>query len=328
MSSPIDYIFMFKYIRPVFIAATILCICSYSLADTVIFEDGTRTKGLILEEFKDRVVLSTIEGEKVLMKEDIRSTIYDSEEKALIQEGRNHMKKGRYVKAYYTFQKVAEINPEIQEAYQKMDYLEAVIGEKSRDAVKRKIIGGRRELFPDSLEKSSSMLKDSLGLILVQNGKYVQVDKVLRGYGSGSVIKRRDKIVSVWGMMTAYMTTDEVAELLVSSGEVLAVIERTTETHFSRPEGLWYRLYPMRYRKVIGASLAIDLEGLHVNDISRGGPFDAAGLEKGDMIVRIKGKNTRYMPVKEIRSLIEDSRGEEVEIVIRRNVKLWLKGSK
>jgi len=71
---------MDKLKRTIALAVFLILFSSSVFADIVIMKDGKRIKGLILDEFKDRIVVSTVEGEKIIMISDIESAIYSSEE--------------------------------------------------------------------------------------------------------------------------------------------------------------------------------------------------------------------------------------------------------
>lgn len=298
----------------------------YAGADTVILKDGRRVKGLILEEFKDRILISTSEGEKTLLKKDIRSAVYSSEEKNLIQKGNNLVKKGKPIEAYYVFKEVLEVNPDSEEAKERMYYLKGFIETKA----KKKPLDKAREKYSEEtskMESNISLVKEELGLSLKEEGKYVYIDEIsekVPGSEEGK-LEKDDRIVSVWGEMTSFMGAEEVATLLLMPGEVKIIIERTAFPRLAYSERFFKRfLYPA-YRKIIGSSLELDKKGIIVRDLIPDGAFSKAGIKDGDLVFRIKGKNTRYLPLPEVIKIIEVSQGEKIEVVIRRGVTLWRK---
>ena len=68
-------------------------------ADTVIMKDGKEVKGIVLEEYKDRMLISTVDGERSLMKEEIKELYFDTEEQNLIKLAEQARDKGDFVKS-------------------------------------------------------------------------------------------------------------------------------------------------------------------------------------------------------------------------------------
>ena len=48
-----------------------------AFADTIVLKDSTKTKGLVVDEYVDRIVVSTYEGEIFLSRSDIEDIIYE-----------------------------------------------------------------------------------------------------------------------------------------------------------------------------------------------------------------------------------------------------------
>lgn len=295
-----------------------------SFADTVIFKDGKRAKGLILDEFKDRIVLSTIEGEKVIPKSKIRSAVYDSEEKALMQEARNQMKKNQHIKAYYTYKKVLELDPEMKEARERMDYLKGYLEEQTKGDIMKSVRNRQERLQGASGKTPVQRAREELGLFLETGEKYVFV-RSNNSSGSSKKIKAGDSIVSVWGEMAAYMDADEVANMLLVPGETRCVIERALKVDLYKGHAK-NNLFSNGYERIIGAKLELEKRGVIVKKVSSSGPFSEAGIKRGDLIERINGKNTRYMPMSKIIDLIKENKEKKMDIVIRRGVVFWRKG--
>jgi C-terminal processing protease CtpA/Prc len=63
----------------------------------------------------------------------------------------------------------------------------------------------------------------------------------------------------------------------------------------------------------------MEIDGLTVSAVQDG----AAGLEKGDLIVAIDGKSTRYMPLKSAVNLIKSVKADAVKLTLRRNLIIW-----
>jgi len=319
---------MLKLINATLIMSAVLSFCCPARADTVIFRNGERAKGLILEEFKDRIVFSTAEGEKELMKSDIRSAIYDSEQKALLQKARNQFKKGHFIKAYYAYEKILDLDPNAEEAQERLYYLKNYLGSKTRGDINHRI--ANKKLFSDNEQGTSAAERvvGELGFVLSPGEKYVFIKEIKNGgladkktgLGSG------DRIVEVWGEMTAYMDEDEVSRLLLGSGESRFIVEKTVVSRFlSSSRSLFDGLLWSRYKRIIGAGLRLQTDGIVVGSVSFGGPFEAAGIRRGDLLYRINGVNTRYLPMSKIIDIVRNNQDKEVELVVRRDITLWKK---
>lgn len=318
---------MFRVITLIITISWVLFLCSVSPADTVILKSGKKVKGLILDEFKDRIVLSTADGEKTIIKSDIRSAVYDSEEKALMRMGENQLKRGQYIKAYHTFEKVVELDPDLEKARERRNYLRSYLETKTRyDVVDD--LNTRKERYEGAEGKIPVReVEEELGLVLAPGDKYVSIESI-RGRGrsrSGPSLAPGDRIVAVWGELTAYMGVDEVAELLLAPGEVKFTVERDVHPGLSSAGKLSGVFLRTRYKRIAGAELKLKTEGVIVENIIPGGPFETAGIRKGDLVYRISGRNTRYMPMAELVKIIEENQNRKIDLVIRRDITLWRK---
>ncbi|MGB2600287.1 MAG: PDZ domain-containing protein [Candidatus Omnitrophota bacterium] len=305
----------------------VLSLCPLdALADTVILRNGSRIKGLILDEFKDRIVVSTVDGEKIIMKSDIRSAIYDSEAKALIRKARNHVNRMDYIKAYNTYLKALELDPQLEEAREQLKFLQSYLDVK----MKQDIVGSvkdKKEKFQGVSGKiPTEKAVEEFGIVLDPDGKYVCVARALNE--AAGVVKPGDKIISVWSELAAYMDAEEVADMLLKSEECKLVIERLATPKLSSNGSRLNNVLANGYEKIIGAKLKLVKKGLIVENVAPGGPFESAGIEKKDMVYRIKGKNTRYMPMRQVIEIIKNNQNKEIEILVRRDVTLWKRGAR
>ena len=73
---------MRKSIIPVIV---IILFSNLAYADTVIMKNKTKIKGLVVDEYVDRVALSTIEGEKYILRKEIDTIEYDTPEQNFMQ---------------------------------------------------------------------------------------------------------------------------------------------------------------------------------------------------------------------------------------------------
>ena len=310
-----------RYITAV--ALTILFCGLSASADTVILTNGERIKGLILDEYKDRVVVSTVYGEKIIMKSEIRSAIYDSEVKALMQKGRNQVRKMEYFEAYHTYAKALELDPKLTEARERLDYLRSFLETKMKKDITRSIQQKKEKFQGTSGVVPTQRVAEEFGITLAPNGKYIEIGKITDK--SADMLKPGDKIISVWGELTAYMDTEEVADVLLKSDECKLVVERTLFPTLASVNNNLNNMFLNGSGKAVGAKLKLVKKGIIIKDVAPDGPFGKAGAEEGDVLFRINGKNTRYMPMRQIYEIIKENQHQEIEVVIRRSVTLWRK---
>ncbi|MDD3088521.1 MAG: PDZ domain-containing protein [Candidatus Omnitrophica bacterium] len=299
----------------------------FTEADTVMLKDESNIKGLIIDEMKDRIVVSTADGERTIMKADIRFAVYDDEERSLLQIGRNQLKKGQYFKAYQTYEKAAELNPDSEEARDKRDHLRAYLETKTRYDIADSVRRNRENFNGETGRNAISEVRKKLGLELVSGKKYVTVEEVTKNRLGASRMPflAGDRIISIWGEMAVYQSAEEVADMLLRPGETRMVIERDLSAELKTPRGL-DRIWPFSsYKNVIGAELKIVRRGLVITEVSPGGAFKLAGAEPDDLVFRIGGRNTRYLPFREVEKMIKDREGKELEVVVQRDIKVWKK---
>ena len=306
--------------------------CPGAGADTVVRTNGQDIKGVVVEEYKDRIVLSTADGEIKLMKSDIRSITLDDEDSNLIRLAEKAKNDGDYPRAIAYYQKVLLINPASKAAKDAIIFLQLRAWQKqtagkAADVEKQAMIdrGGAPYTKTDEdaeLAQLKRTLQASTGMSLSSEASLPKVEQV-RGDSPAAAagIRRGDIIVAVWGRLTGYMSPKEVIDLILnkSSAEIRCTIEREAKV-FLGPRGLLAA--PDR----IGATLGIGPDGLAVFSLKKDGNAGAAGLEKNDVIVAIDGKPTRYLQLARALGLIRAARGEYVVLKFRREVMVWKGG--
>ena len=81
-----------------------------AFADTVYLENGEKMKGVIVEEYHDRVVISTYEGEKSILKKDVHTISYDLVEQNLVVLGDSYADRNKHGEAYFYYKKAVKIS--------------------------------------------------------------------------------------------------------------------------------------------------------------------------------------------------------------------------
>lgn len=295
-----------------------------ALADAVYLKDGRELKGIIVEDYNDRIVISTYEGEKTLFKDNISRMFYDLMEQNLVKLGDKHMSRRELSKAYFYYEKAYKLNPEHKEAFEKMNYVMGRLFREQQQAKQREI-EKRREIknwpkgisLPD--KNSPNKLEKALGIRMAEEAGGIKIKEVLMNspaFRAG--LLANDTLVSVWGKLTSYMPKDEVEKILLeeSLGEVKLSIKRNIVLNKKK------RAYA-GYQEIIGGKLDMFINGLTLVRIEKDMAGQRAGLAENDLIVTINGASTRYMPFKDAIEAIENKSNNTITLAVRRDVTVW-----
>ena len=302
-----------------------LAICAtFVFADTIYLQDGKSVAGIVVEEYTDRVVISTYEGEKTIMKPDIGRIIYDLPEQNLIRMGDKYAARREFEKAYFYYEKAHKANPNDKVARDKMNYIMGYLFRK-REQFKISDIEKRQEFetwpIPPKKEMGDAeeKLLKQVGISIEEDEKRIKITKVTKGSPSAKAgLRKGDIIGSIWGKLADYMQKDDITRLLVeeSIGEAKIAIERDAILKKVPP-------YTKNYTDLLGGKLDMLVSGLTLIDVKDDGAAKKAGLKKGDLILALNGESTRYMPLKEAINLIENRDNKTITLTIRREVTMW-----
>jgi hypothetical protein len=292
--------------------ATVLCFlfvigAHTGYADTIYKEDGSITKGLVVEEHHDRVVFSTYEGEKTVFKETIDEIFFDELEQNYYYIATRFLNEHDFERAEKFYVKAREANPSYRMPHDGLSRLSDV---------------RLKEVRSWSPESPLRTLKEQLGISLSRKDDLCRIDVI---FGKSKEVQLGDAISSVWDESTKFMTEQQAAERLIGIPEtsVKTTIQRTVR--FRSRSTPWYmRVMGMQKKHVLPLQMA--WEGLTAGHVIPGTLAAQVGLQRGDRIVAVDGRSTRYMPLKEARALIHNSAQEEVELTIERDIVLTRRG--
>lgn len=295
-------------------------------ADTIYTKDGKELKGIITEDYKDRIVLSTIGGQVTVMKSDTKELYFDTEEQNLIKLAEQASDKGDYIRAFVYYDKAFKLNPESRAAKDGIVFLQGYLFKKDMSQ-KEEIVrrhnefeqrGERSEIrsdedkFNDDLKK----LRRGSGIVLITSGSATRIESVRAGSpADGAGIRNGDTLVAIWGRLVGYMSLKEVIETMLEKGSL--------ETKITLERNITVRVRP---GGSIGAALSMQFDGLTVSAVKKGSAASEAGLEPNDIITAINGSSTRYMPLKKAIELIKRSKDGKVELTVKKEVIMWGKG--
>lgn len=303
----------------------------YSIADTIITKDGKEIKGIVIEDYKDRIVFSTVEGETTVMKSDIRELLFDSEEGNLIKLAQQAIDRRDYPRAMNYYEMAQKANPDSAEARQGMVFLRGSI---LRSEEQKKIADTKRQeqleasggtavlrSEADEIQDMERILEKTTGMTIVLTKTAPEIASVKPNspaYEAG--LRKGDLLVSVWEKLTGYLSRKEILDLLInkSAVEIRSMFERTVSVGINRDRSIMPGL-----EGLIGAQFAMLPEGLTITAIRDEGPAIDSGLQEGDMVMAIDGQQTRYMPLKKAIESIQKSRESTVQLTIKRKAIIW-----
>lgn len=317
--------------RYIFLIIMIVFMASMLFADTIIIKDGKKIKGLVVDEYVDRVTLSTADGERDVFRKDIERIEYDTPEQNFMQLGRAYDAKGWYDKAAFYYKKAMEINPDFKEARESYLASHAKMWRQEERRTRKELKHrnmimdwweNRNKKAAPEAESKASLLKDTLGISLIEKDGIFQIEDV-RPYSSADKagIEEGDLLVGIWGKLIRYNKMDQVMDELLGPkySEVRVVIEREIQVV---TEGNTKNLY-----KELGIILGFEYEGLTVKDFISEGKGERLGFKKGDYVTAIDKKDTRYLPLDSVIALINSSKNDSnIVFTVQRKLNLRREG--
>ncbi|MBF0493656.1 MAG: PDZ domain-containing protein [Candidatus Omnitrophica bacterium] len=312
-------------------AVTVFIILVFKLnssADTVVLKNNAKEKGVVVEEYGDRVILSTIDGEKTLMKSDIQDIIYDLEEQNLTKLGDYYQDKRMYSKARYYYEKALKINSKYKPAQNGMNFVSIHMQQtdslkKMQDISRLNIEEGwtkNTKKAGDDVSNEGIIDKD-LGLKFKTGNGTFEIKAVREGSPAyAAELRKGDKVLAIWGRGISYMEPKEVLERLVSIGsmDVQLTLERKCEISLPREK--------KNYSDALGLKFSFsEMDGLKTDGVREGSLAAKTGIKDGDILTEIEGKKTRYMPLDEVIGIVGNCAGKKVTLTVKRDVSVWKK---
>ncbi len=300
-------------------------------ADTICLKDGSEVKGIVVENYHQSIVLSTIYGEKNFDKSDVKDILYDRKEQNLIKLGDYYQKNGNPAKAYTYYKRAYELNPDYKEAKDKFIYMRSTFLRnpekqfKGDMARKQALFKESGKLYNPEVEEKIATEEErfhkATGLIL---SSYKGMPKIVRIIPSSpaaeSGVEEGDIIVSIWGRLTGYLSLDVIMEMILDSSSPEVALSIKKSIIITAPH--------RRTRSLddIGLLLKMQEDGLTVAALRSTSQAARSGLIDGDIITHINGVSTRYMPFRAAKNKITDSLlAGDVELDIVRDLVLWRK---
>ncbi|MBN1405442.1 MAG: PDZ domain-containing protein [Candidatus Omnitrophica bacterium] len=302
-------------------------------ADTVYMKNGEEQKGIVVEEYIDRIKLSTADGEIEILKNNIKDILYDMPAQNLVKLGDFHRQKGNTAIAYLYYSKAREVDPSFEPAMARYAEVSALLIKRS-DKQLENSIEKRKALLQakDGIIKTDAEMSltpqeklqkyTGISLILKKGRPFVEyVTPASPAYQAG--VRSGDYIISVWTRLTQYMSLEDVCDAIIASstGETSITIERTINLKSAGTPG-----YSTGGIASLGFYLDMTTGGLTVTRVMNNSSAFKNGLAPSDIITSINNKPTRYMPLKETISLIKSSK-DNCGITINRYAVIWKKSA-
>jgi len=298
-----------------------LLFSGFSHADIVAMKDGQEINGIVVEEYKDRVVLSTFAGEKTIQKADIKELYFDSYEENLIKLAEQAKDRRDFGRAFTYYNLALKKNPDSKAANDGLIFLQGYLfrkeeSEKLEDIKRRENVErygtivelGKAKTGEDRDKELAARLKDLLGLTLEIEKGFPKITGVrLKSPAYEAGMRKGDLLIALWGKLTGYMSLTDIVEIMAD--KPLLEIKCTVERPVSVEPG--------------GAAFTMETKGLTVSGVKEGSPAFDSGLKKDDLIVAINGSATRYMPLKKALGMIKKTRGKAISLTLRREILIW-----
>ena len=268
-----------------------------AVADVIYVKSGETLKGLVVEEHRDRIVLSTESGEQTVQRADIDEVFFDDPERNYLYLGRQALEGGNFSLAKGFFQKSLQIYPEFEEA---VDALRRLADLQAKQAA--------GPLPPNAVE----LLERHWGVLLEVSAGRPIVKKVDPGsFAKRSGLQAGDLLVGAWGESLAFLSPAEVAKALLGpTGSMLKLtIERAIQLSAGPKDPSWP-----------GMELTMERLGLTAKEISPKGAAASSLVAARDHIVKINSDSTRYLPLLEAQRKIEEAKDQGILLTIHRDL--------
>ena len=324
--------------RNIFIAALLLVtgyglLITNSYADTIYTNDGKEIRGIIVGDYKDRIVMSTVDGEITSLKSDIKELFYDGEADNLVKLAEQSRERGDMIKAFAYYDMALRADPDSKSAKDGIIFLQGYLFRKEQvkkeDEVKKQEefenLGAAKiaeeKPVAEKIKEMSVSMRESLGITISEKSGGQVIDSVrINSPAEAAGVRKGDVIVAVWGRLTGYMPLEEVMRALLekSSLEVKCTVERDVIVQPNPNITILSSLKDM-----VGATFSMEFDGLTISDIVYNGPAFAAGLAKGDLVIAIDNKSTTYMPLKKALGMMRSTNSNVILLKIRREILIW-----
>ncbi len=302
---------------------------SVSLADTLVLKNGKELKGLVVEKHADRIIFNTEKGEIPILLRGIKDIQYDAAEQNFFKAGKSYEAENKLGQALAYYEKALEVNPNFEEAKTASLAVRNRFWASSSEGP-RSVIESQQAVY-DAWEKGGAsaeeaikkkekeqrdLLKERLGLTLEKAGDWARIGNIdsTKSAALGG-LKLNDRLVSMDGDSLRYLNREAVMKYLLVPRFSNFSLEYDRDC-FLNKSGDSPRL------RDLGLKVKLRYQGLMIESVKEGGLAQAAGLKSEDFLTHVDGVATRYMPSREVVSLIEDPKQQKIVFTVRRTALL------
>lgn len=298
-------------------------------ADIILLKNNKELKGLVVERHSDRIILSTEKGEIPILLTGIKDIQYDAPEQNFFQAGKSYESENKLGQALAYYEKALELNPNFEEA--KVASLAvrnrfwASSAEGPRNEIERQQAvydawergsGSAEDVIKKKEKEQLDLLKERLGVTLERIGDWPRIkslDSTKPAYLVG--LRRNDRLVSIDGESQRYLVLESVRKNLLVPRYSNFNLDVDRDCFLKRSD---------QYARLgdIGLKLKLQYQGVIIQYVQAGGAAELAGLRTQDLLTRVNGVSTRYMPLRDVVRLIEDPKREKVVFTVRRSALL------
>ena len=107
-------------------------VISAVFSDTIYTNEGKEIRGIIVEDYKDRIVMSTVDGQITALKSDIKQLFYDSEADNLVKLGEQSRERGDMIKAFAYYDMALRSDPNSKSAKDGIIFLQGYLFRKEQ----------------------------------------------------------------------------------------------------------------------------------------------------------------------------------------------------
>lgn len=294
-------------------------------ADTVVLKTGKELKGVVVEKHADRIILSTEKGEIPILLKGIQELRYDDAAQNFLKAGRDFEAEKKFGEALAYYEKALELNPDLEEARKAAvgvrnrfwaSTTEGPVGEIEKQQVLYDAWGQGKpfdQIVRAETIQQTRALKEKLGITLKKKEDWVALEFVSpSGAAAQAGLKKNDRLLSIDGESLRYLSVDVVRQKMLKPRFTSFTLEFERDLFLHKGESRRAGL------KELGFELGWEYEGLKVKKVKAGTPAEAAEIKEDDFVEKVDEASTRYMPLKEVLKLIEQSEEERLILAIRR----------
>ena len=295
---------------------------SSARADTVYLKNKQEVRGVIVEEFADRYVVKTLEGEKPILKAQAAAVKYDDPELSYYQLGRDLQRVGRLHEALTAYQKAVELRPSFQAAQEAAFSVQRTLDRQDEPQLMAEV--HQKQALLEQAGKPLSgqsvaqlkrgpdlfgVFERRFGVAFRSEGDWVVVSEVRPKSAAASAdLRTGDRVVAVSGEPLGHLKAAEAAQRLEAHGnEMQLSIEREVTLERPRAEqaGRW------------GLQMDLGYDGLRISRVDSGGSAQGR-CRVGDFVVAVNHQPTRYMAMAEAERRM--SEGHSLVLTVQRQI--------